>query len=266
VNPERSARPSPATGDGLWTSDAARCVTCGGLLAPDAEWCGQCFTPVARAGHSATPAPDVRAVPPDEAGPDVPTAEEVAQAAPVTAGPAPGGSTTVATPGGGGVEVAGGKASWDCPVCGERNPIEASECGVCRTPFGRLFERAEERTSIEPRTAALWSLGFAGLGHWRAGLRAEGVARMILFAWTLGTVLVILVSASEGGFGAAWSLLALYVISAVGIYALSAIDAYRVAAGTPALVPSRVLLWSSAVLILLSIALATFVTMPAARG
>jgi hypothetical protein len=169
-------------------------------------------------------------------------------------------------PGGGGVEVAGGTATWDCPVCETRNPIEASECSACGASFARLFQSPEDaRPSVDPKTAALWSLAFAGLGHWRVGLRAEGVARMILFAWTLGTVVVILVS-SGGGFGSGWSLFGLYAIAAVGIYVLSAVDAYRVAGGLDPLVPSRMLLWSSAVLILLSIVLATFVTIPAARG
>jgi ribosomal protein L40E len=232
-------------------NEDARCARCGGLLAPDAEWCGQCFAPVERA-----PA----------ALPEPPAAEAVAAAEARDPIPPPVEPMAVATPGGGGLEIARGTGSWDCAVCGERNPIEASRCSVCQTPFARLFERPEERTRIEPKTAALWSLAFAGLGHWRAGLRAEGVARMIVFAWTLGTVLVFLVSGSGGGFGSAASLFALYALSAAGIYALSAIDAYRSAAGMPALVPSRVLLWASAALVLLSLVLATFVTLPAARG
>jgi hypothetical protein len=250
VNSEHVAGPSSAARGLPRPDETVRCSSCGGLLAPDAEWCGQCFAPVRKAEPVAIPEPPS------------PTAPDAAGAGATRASV----SSAVATPGGGGVEVVGGTASWDCPVCQARNSIEASECAVCQTPFARLFQSPEDQPSIEPRTAALWSLGFAGLGHWRAGLRAEGVARMILFAWTLGTVLVILVSRSGGGFGAAGSLFALYVISAVAIYALSAVDAYRTAAGMPALVPSRMLLWSSAVLILLSIALATFVTMPAARG
>jgi hypothetical protein len=226
------------------------------LLAPDAEWCGQCFQPIARPEPAAIPEP-----------PEVTDASDAREAA--EAPDAPGMSTrsaTVAMPGGGGVEIAGGTASWDCPVCDARNPIEASACSVCGASFARLFQSPEEeRPAVDPKTAALWSLAFAGLGHWRAGLRAEGVARMILFAWTLGTVLVILVS-SGGGFGAGWSLFGIYAISAIGIYVLSAVDAHRVAAGLDPLVPSRMLLWSSAVLILLSIVLATFVTIPAARG
>jgi hypothetical protein len=166
----------------------------------------------------------------------------------------------------GGVEVADGKATWECPVCGLRNPLEADRCSACQTPFGRLFETEQERPRIEPRTAMLWSLAFPGLGHWKVGLRADAVARMVLFVWTLGTVLVVFTSRSGSGFGSSIPLLVLYLGSATGIYVLSAIDAGRAADGRPPMVSSRVLLWASAALVLASIALATLATLPAARG
>ena len=223
--------------------DEPRCPACGGLVAPDAEWCGQCFAPLA-------PSP----VGPAGAGD--------------RGGALAGGrlAATVSTPGGGSVEVAEGKATWDCAVCGDRNPIETSLCGTCQTPFARLFERPDERVRIQPRTAALWSLAFAGLGHWKAGQRPDGVARMVLFAWTLGTVVVVLASRSGAGFGSTLSLFVLYLGASTTIYVLSAVDAYRAADELPPLVSSRVLLWASAALVLASIALATLVTLPAARG
>lgn len=235
-----AAHPAASTGG------EARCPSCGGLVAADAEWCGQCYSSLVREPDA--PAPQD---PQDAAGVE-PTSR------------APAGSTSVAAAAGTGVEVTGGKASWDCPVCGERNPIEAGDCETCQTPFARLFEEPSSGPEVEPRTAALWSLAFAGLGHWKAGLRAEGVARMVLFAWTLGTVLVVL--AGGGASGASTPLFALYLVSAIAIYVLSAVDAYRVADGVPQLVSSRVLLWASAALVLVSIALATLVTLPAARG
>lgn len=218
--------------------DAARCGVCGGLVAADADWCGQCFSPVTR---------------------------QAEVAAGIGRG-ANAGTAEVAARGSGGVAVAGGSASWDCPVCGEHNPIEAAVCQTCQTPFARLFEERTERPEVAARTAALWSLAFAGLGHWRAGYRADGVARMVLLGWTLGTVLIMLSSRSHGGFGSASPLLVLYLGSALAIYAMSAVDAYRIADGASQLVSSRVLLWASAALVLLSIALATLVTLPAARG
>jgi hypothetical protein len=226
--------------------EEARCASCGGLVAPDAEWCGQCFSPLRGPVEPPTPrAPGEERAPPD-------------------AGAEP---TGMVTPGGGAIGVVGGGARWDCPVCGEHNPIEASVCGTCRTPFARLFDEPTRRPEVAPRTAALWSLAFAGLGQWKAGYRADGVARIVLFAWTLGTVLIVLASRSgKGGLGSVTPLFALYLGSAVAIYALSAVDAYRVADGALPLVSSRVLLWASAALVLVSIALATLVTLPAARG
>lgn len=236
-------------------SEERRCPTCGALVAADAEWCGQCYSSLRPPAPAAEPvAGPSHDVPPPPAAPG--------------AGPGSGpGGVSVATPGGGGVEVAHGRASWDCPVCGERNLIEAPACAVCQTPFGRLFEEPEQGPRLEPRAAALWSLVFAGLGHWKAGQRVDGFGRMVVFAWTLGTVIVIVTSRpDQGGMGSAFALLALYAGAAIAIYALSAIDAYRAAAGDEPLVPSRVLLWACAGLVLVSIALAMFVTLPAARG
>ena len=228
-----------------------RCPSCGGLVASDAEWCGQCYAPL----RTAEP---VRV--PDPPAPELPATTGTGAAPELTDRTA-----TLETPGGGSVEVAKGKATWDCPVCGERNEIQANRCAVCETPFARLFEQPEDRPEIAPGTAALWSLAFAGLGHWKAGARADGAARMVIFAWTLGTVLVILLSRSAGGLGRAVPLFTMYSGSAAGIYVLSAIDAHRLAAGVAPLVSSKVLLWASAALVLLSVAMATILTMPA-RG
>jgi len=239
---EESFEGSPGHGrDAGQAVTEPRCPDCGGLVAPGAEWCGQCFAPLRRA-RPADPRTGA------------------------SSGTGTGVAAAVATPGGGKLEIDEGKAAWDCPVCGDRNPIEASVCGTCQTPFARLFERPDDRPEVRPRTAALWSLAFAGLGHWKVGQLPDGIARMVLFAWTLGTVIVVLVSRSGAGFGSSISLFVLYLGAATGIYVLSAIDAYRAADGLPPMVSSRVLLWASAALVLASIALATLVTLPAARG
>jgi hypothetical protein len=240
-------------------------------VAADADWCGQCYSRLVPPASADEPRAEGR----DAAVADAPPAPDAeAERAPGALPPPPGagalpppGGVSVVTPGGGGVEVAQGRAAWDCPVCGERNPIEAERCAVCQTPFSRLFEEPTTGPELEPRAAALWSLVFAGLGHWKAGLRVEGFGRMVVFAWTLGTVVVILTSRpSSGGTGSATALLGLYAAAAVAIYALSAVDVYRVTSGEDPLVPSRVLLWACAGLVLVSILLAMFVTLPAARG
>jgi hypothetical protein len=162
--------------------------------------------------------------------------------------------------------VEDGKLTWTCPVCEERNPIEATACAVCGTPFARLFEEPRPGPRIDPQTAAVWSLVFPGLGHWKAGRRFEAIARMVLFAWTFGTLAVLLATRfGKGGLGPTLPLFVLFLAAAAAVYVLSAVDAYRVAGGDQPLVSSRVLLWSSAALVVLSVLIASFVTLPAAR-
>lgn len=227
-------------------------------MASDAAWCGQCYAPMTL---EAGPAPgDVH--------------REVAEGVDGEPAPERGASATetprtplaVAMPGGGRVEVAEGTASWDCPVCGDRNTMDVSLCATCQTPFARLFEAPVRTEEIEPKAAAGWSLLLPGLGHWKAGARADGVARIVLSVWTLGTVLIMLLSRPDGGgFGATFPLFVLYLVSAVGLHAESAVDAHRVASGLDPLVSSRALMWFAAGLILGSVVLATFVTLPATR-
>jgi hypothetical protein len=237
-----------------------RCPSCGGLAALDAEWCGQCFAPLRR-----EPEPPEPARPAEPAGPE-PGAAPRPEPSGDPPDSAPKEPVAVATPGGGALEVSGGAASWDCPICGERNPLEAALCSVCGTPFGRLFEEPSAGPRVEPGTATVWSLGFPGLGHWKAGLRADGVARMVLFAWTFGTVLLILISRSGRGLGSFLPLFLLYLASATAVYVVSAMDAGRVASARAPVVSSRVLSWMSAALVLVSIVMATFVALPATRG
>jgi hypothetical protein len=175
--------------------------------------------------------------------------------------------TTLVTPGGGGIGVeAGGKPTWTCSVCGEPNAIEATICSTCGAPFGRLLERPKQRPEIKPQTAATWSFVWPGIGHWKAGYRADGVARIVLFAWTFGTLMILLVSRfGTGGLGPTFPLVVLFVIAAGAVYVISAIDAYRLAGGDPPLATSRLLLWASAIVIVASVALASLITLPAVR-
>jgi len=203
-----------------------RCPHCGALVAADAEWCGQCLLPL-RAPEP-EPEPQARAPvrPAREGGRSEPT--------------------------------------WACPTCEHENPIALERCEVCGTPFARLFTEPEPEMRIPASSAMAWSLAWPGLGHYRAGRRIDGVARMVLFAWTFGTVLVLLVS--RAGLGRGAPLLGLYAVASLGLYVLSAVDARRVAAGEEPVVGSRPLLWASVALVVLSIVLATLLTLPVARG
>ena len=104
-----------------------RCPTCGALASADAEWCGQCFSPLERAG-SRTDSP-ARSAPTGTAGP-----------------------TAIRGASGGAIEVEGGTLAWTCPVCETRNPIEANECSTCGTPFGRLLAEPKAAPEVEPQS------------------------------------------------------------------------------------------------------------------
>lgn len=151
-------------------------------------------------------------------------------------------------------------------MCGQRNEIEASLCTACGTPFARLFEEPNARPEVDPQSAAAWSLAFPGLGHWRLGRNGDAVARAIVFAWAFGALLILLVSRfGKGGLGPTFSLFAVFLLGSVIVYATSALDAYRIASGEEPLVSSRTLLWGSVGLIVLSVMIATLVTLPAVR-
>jgi hypothetical protein len=159
-----------------------------------------------------------------------------------------------------------GVPTWTCPSCDHVNAIELDRCEVCGTPFAQLFAEPETRVEISSARAVGWSLLLPGLGHWMAGRKLDGVARMALFVWTFGAVVVLFLSRSSGGLGKGGALLGLYGVSAVGVYAISAIDARRIAAGEEPVVSSRVLLWASVGLVVVSVVLATLLALPITRG
>jgi ribosomal protein L40E len=223
-----------------------RCPSCGALVSVDAQWCGQCFMPLEQV-EPRTPAGAATA-PPGGPGPSVASTLPPAGAA------------------AGAIEVEGGKLAWTCPVCDARNPIEANECSTCGTPFSRLLEEPTGRPDVEPQTAAVWSLALPGLGHWKLGRRTDAVARFAMFGWAFGALLILLASRfGKGGLGPTFPLFLLFVGASLMIHVLSAVDAYRLASGDPPVVSSRTLLWTSAGLVFLSVLIATFVTLPAAR-
>jgi hypothetical protein len=69
----------------------------------------------------------------------------------------------------------------------------------------------------------------------------------------------------KGGFGPTFPLFVLFAFASAAIYVLSAFDAYRLAAGEEPVVSSRTLLWASAGLVVLSVLIPSFVTLPSAR-
>ena len=234
---------------------ARRCPNCGGLVAPDAEWCGQCLTRLDGRPEPAPPTADpVREH--AEAGPPARTAPPRADAPSIT----PADSEL-------GVRVTEDGVVWDCPTCGEENPIETQLCTACGTRFGRLFEDPETVASVEPGRAVAMSLVFPGLGHYVAGRRAEGVARAIVFTFALTIGLLALFGKGGGGSPVFLVVMVVSLGAAVGLYFVTMVDAGRAAERVAPILSTRVLLYGAVGLMLVTLTLLTIATLQAApRG
>ena len=258
-----------------------RCPACGALAAPDAEWCSQCYEPLRtgnrRAGAERSSAPpagpgqprvpllagtaegSVRPVagvfeavwdPPTNghsakssgSAPAVVVPQAPPPPVPVERGPEPADRD----------EAGVRRAEWTCPVCGTANQIELNMCAACGTPFTRLFEERADRPQVDPRSAAKWSLAFPGLGHAKIGRAAEGVARAVLFLWSIGTALLLLLTPSPG-LGFIKALAVTVLLAALAAYGLAAIDAFRQAAGDDPILSARLLLYGTAGLVFMSV-------------
>jgi hypothetical protein len=241
--------------DPMSQPDVRRCPSCGALVTRDAEWCGQCLTVLAELARSAPDAAEVRRPGPsgNGAAPDGVTLGTPAPpgiGAPAPAAVAP---TGLRHP----IETDRAKAegpSWTCPACGEGNPLSLDECTVCGTPFKALFRGEERAVDLDPRSATTSSLLLPGLGHIRLGRVAEGVARLVLFAWAMATAAMVVLSAPAEGLGPLGLLAAMFVAAALVVYVLSAVDARRAAEGAEPVLSTRALLYGSAGLVLLSMA------------
>lgn len=144
-------------------------------------------------------------------------------------------------------------AAWPCPTCGTSNPIELDLCRVCGASFAQLLREQEERPTVSPRDAFLWSLTFPGIGHAKLGRAADGVARGTLFLLTFGLTLVIVLSGVPSG--PVFGVVAVLLASALTLYLGSAAEAYRIAEGGAPFLSARALLWATVALIMLSVAL-----------
>jgi ribosomal protein L40E len=190
-----------------------RCPNCRALVSADASWCGQCFVSLERPKEQERP-------------PRPPATQRSPDGSPVA-------------------------ATWPCVVCGERNPIEADACTACGTPFATMMRVEPARDRATPRDAVAWSLIYPGLGHRKAGVPLDGLARGILFTMTFGMALLIGLGGVRSG--PIFALFLLYLVLALTVYGGSAYEAHRVAQGGALLVPSRPLMWATVGLMLLSV-------------
>jgi hypothetical protein len=230
--------------DPMSQPDVRRCPSCGALATRDAEWCGQCLTVLAEPARSATVGPvEVRQPGPSGNGAALDSVTLGSPAPPTELGHAIENDRAMAE-----------GPSWTCPACGEGNPLALDECTVCGTPFKALFRGEERQVNLDPRSATTSSLLLPGLGHIRLGRVAEGVARLVLFAWAVATAAMVVLSAPAEGLGPLGLLAAMFVAAALVVYVLSAVDARRAAEGLEPVLSTRALLYGSAGLVLLSMA------------
>ena len=224
---------------------------CAALVTSDAAWCGQCFADL-RAPEPELP-PDLRA----EAGSGA--TAPISPANGVAAGP-DGDAVSGAS------RTAGERRApfWPCPVCGGENPIDAEACITCGTPFAALMRDEQERPHVEPKDALAWSLMFPGLGHRKLGLPLDGLARGVLFA--VAFAMALLVGFAGVRSGPTFGVFALFLLTGLGVYAMSAFEAFRLAQGGTPLVSSRVLLWVLVVVILASVVMLALAVASAAKG
>jgi ribosomal protein L40E len=236
-------------------AEALRCADCGGLNAPDAEWCGQCL----RRFESPSPgaAPDPGDIPPLPTRSDplfdplTPPADSfdplldplgigfgsVDAPTPAHGEPRPGAASpddeTHAAPEirrHGAFSVAGKDISWTCDRCDTDNELSAQVCRVCGTGFGDTVGPAPEKPQRDPNTVALVSLLYPGAGHAYLGLWSQAIARAAMSTWV---VAVALVAALQKGVPGSAAIVVLFGLTAFALWALSAHDAYREAAEDP---------------------------------
>jgi hypothetical protein len=182
-----------------------RCPTCGAVVAADADWCWRCFSSL-----RAEPAADTPPAEPRTARAHAPTPTR--------------------------------DPFWPCSVCGAENPIDLDVCAVCGTPFAQVMRTDADRPTIDPRDAVIRSLIFPGLGHRAVGRPVDGLARGVLFAVTFG--LGVLLALAAAGSGALVGAFVLFIVAGIGVYAMSAVEAHRLASGGSLLVPTNVLMWT----------------------
>lgn len=142
---------------------------------------------------------------------------------------------------------------WTCSKCQRENPVGVRACRVCGSLFEDLFGRADGRPRLAPERVVRLSLLFPGVGHAAAGHMAEGVARAVVFGWTLISALAIVISRGSSGPGPFLPLLVVYLGTAGGLYAVTAIDARRAVEGEKPVLTSRALMYLTGGLILLTV-------------
>lgn len=154
-----------------------------------------------------------------------------------------------------------------CRWCGASNPATATWCGQC---LRRFDERAPDlRDVMAPglelagnggrrgrarsgATMLVLSMLLPGAGHAYAGLAPEGIARGVLYLWTLGMAIVLTGRTGAPGAGLVRGVGAIFGAAAALVWAVSLAEARRITKGDRVpILPGRALTWASLALTLL---------------
>jgi hypothetical protein len=122
---------------------------------------------------------------------------------------------------------------WTCPSCETENPLEQERCSACNTPFRTTLQVGGEsdRPQRDPGKTAVYSLLMPGAGHAYLGMWGQAIARGVLSIWAVFTALMGAMQ-QKGGLVIA----IVFGMAAVGLWVVSAHDAYREAEGNPGMV------------------------------
>jgi ribosomal protein L40E len=217
-----------------------KCPRCDAVNPDGADWCGQCLM------RFGTPIPVI----PQPTPPDRPR-RQVSRDTPAGGAGADGATSAPARPPdlgrtvavrlvpspGGRIRKVGERIEWACPACEAVNPLDDLVCRVCGKPMLDLLHTSEP---VEPARRPGVAVGLSvvpGLGCWYAGSLGRGLTRLLLwFVW----LMVAVVAWPRPG-PAMVVVKVLFGLGLAGLWAVSAVDAWRLARGRRPLVDQRAL-------------------------
>jgi hypothetical protein len=122
------------------------------------------------------------------------------------------------------IEVKGKEITWTCSRCENVNGFEHNTCEVCGASFAEVIkEPSEPAPERNPNAVALLSLLFPGAGHAYIGMYGQAIARGVISLW----VVVTAIFAAAQGASQSMALAVVFGIVFVGLWGVSAHDAYR---------------------------------------
>lgn len=228
-----------------------RCPSCGAANPDEASWCGLCFADL-------RPAP-VEPEPPTAETEDAvvlvaaPESLQVAAAAALDARTPPGAEAIEAV----GIEAAGGavrrvgdRLEWICATCATVNPMDSLTCTVCGASLAELFKtegsEGSEAGKKDPEIATILSAILPGAGHFYAGRHGDGFARAVLFLTSFGFGIGLLAQTSgKKGAGLALVVEVPFFLAALGIWAVTLVDARSATRGGRQIITTQILFYTT---------------------